>query len=805
MSRLASQTVGGRINTVTPEQYARAKELFIDLVNKSMRDREVRLTQLSSTDPEVVQEVRGLLARHFSRTIMMPTGKISKTTVQSRSFSTMGLKRIGHNLVGGVLPLASALGAAVFLVAVGWFLQAEMIRRSKIEFATVLASMAEQKSQLVLQWAQGHELRVRDWGRQRELQILVKSLNEQVQDPSLREAERAKILLSAAEQTKVKCVFDNLISLPIDLETDNKSPTLASEDRTKLKYAIWNHDSVLIADWQFTNPKAGLGGLTTSVGSTILKRVFDGSRTSVELPRPTASAISENYPMETEEQYVMFIVPVYSPDDKEIVIGAMMIRSPVFLDELDDKLSKSVLRESNTYLLDDRGAIATKARDLQKILELPSFASLRKVRGVSIAEARDPGGNLLAGFMPTEQYTGWAWTKPGKSISQPSNGVDVNGYRDYRGREVVGAWQWIESLNRLLVLEIPKEEAFKNHLFIERTFRFLYGVPILISLVIAALSLRRAFRGIELANKSLGSYVLREKIGEGGLGIVYRAEHKLLGRSAAIKLIKEPMVNSATLKRFEREVRMASKLSHPNTVSIYDFGMSREGLLFCAMELVEGVNLAHFLSYDPTISIDRCLWILRQTCGAIEEAHEIGLIHRDIKPQNIMVCRKGQLMDLVKVVDFGLAKTMADNVARDVTATRVLIGTPGFIAPERLETPWIADPRIDIFAFGVLGVYLLTGKVPILGVTHDSLISLLNLGRFANLCGDAKFNEFIRLLARCIAPDSNDRPNSMSEVEAELSRLASRFPWSEDLSEKWWKENEADLIASARAKDALGN
>ena len=127
------------------------------------------------------------------------------------------------------------------------------------------------------------------------------------------------------------------------------------------------------------------------------------------------------------------------------------------------------------------------------------------------------------------------------------------------------------------------------------------------------------------------------------------------------------------------------------------------------------------------------------------------------------------------------------------------------IAPERLETPWIADPRIDIFAFGVLGVYLLTGKVPILGVTHDSLISLLNLGRFANLCGDAKFNEFIRLLARCIAPDSNDRPNSMSEVEAELSRLASRFPWSEDLSEKWWKENEADLIASARAKDALGN
>ena len=799
---LVAEKAGGRSSIVTPEQYARAKELFIDLVNKSMRDREARLAKLSATDPEVVQEVRGLLAQHFSRTIMVPTGQLSKTTVQSRSFSTLGLKRISYNLVGGVLPLASALGAATFLIAVGWFLQTELITRSKGDYAEVLASMAQQKSRLVLQWARGHELRVQDWGRQRELQLLVKSLNEQIQSPSLKEGARFEILSKAPEQPKVKCVFENMVAVPLKLETETKSDTVAANDRTKLKYAIWNRDSVLIADWQYTNPKAGLGGLTTSVGSTILKRVFDRGATSVELPRPTASTISEDYPMESEEQYVMFIVPIFSPDEPDNVIGAMMVRSPVFLDELDEMLSKSVLRESNSYLLDDRGAIATKAKDLQEITKLPILSNLRKVRDVPIVECRDPGGNILAGYKPAEHYTTWSWTKPGKTISQPEDGVDVNGYRDYRGREVVGAWHWIASLNRMVVLEIPKEEAFKNHLFIQHTFRVLYGVPILISLIIAGLSLRRAFKGVELANKSLGSYILRDKIGEGGLGIVYRAEHKLLGRAAAIKLIKEPMVSTATLKRFEREVRMASKLSHPNTVSIYDFGMSREGLLFCAMELVEGVNLAHFVSYDPTVSIERCLWIMRQTCGAIQEAHEIGLIHRDIKPQNIMVCRKGQLMDLVKVVDFGLAKTMADNVARDVTATRVLIGTPGFIAPERLETPWIADPRIDIFAFGVLGVYLLTGKVPILGVTHDSLISLLNLGRFANLCREVEFNDFVRLLAKCIAPDANDRPGSMSAVEEELSRLAARFPWSEEQAEKWWKDNEASLLAFAREKDA---
>lgn len=788
---------------MTPEQYARAKELFIDLVNKSIRERESRLTSMASEDPEVVREVRGLLAQHFSRTIMEPTGKISKTTVQSRSISTLGLQRISHNLVGGVLPLASAMGAAFFLIAVGWYLQSELIRRSRVEYASVLASMAEQKSILVLQWARGHELRVQDWGRQKELQLLVESLEEQVLAPSLDEHGRERILRSAVEQKKIEFVFENQIALPIKLETDTKEESVKAGERSKLKYAIWSRNSILLADWQYNNDEVKLGSLSTTVGSTILKRVFDRAATSVELPRPTAETISENYPMESNEQYAMFIVPIFSPEDPKMVIGAMMVRSPAFLDELESLLSKTVLRESNSYLLDERGAIATKAQNLTDLRKLPPFATLKEVRGAPIFEARDPGGNVLGGFQPAEDRTEWSWTKPGKTISQPKSGLDVIGYRDYRGREVVGAWHWIEPLNRLLVLEIPKEEAFRNHVFIDRAFKILYGIPILISLIIGGLSLRRAFRGIELTNRSLGSYILREKIGEGGLGIVYRAEHKLLGRTAAIKLIKEPLANSVTLKRFEREVRMASKLSHPNTVSIYDFGISKDGLLFCAMELVEGVNLAHFTTYDPAIPIDRCVWILRQICGAIEEAHDIGLIHRDIKPQNIMICRKGQLMDLVKVVDFGLAKTMADNVSRDVTATRVLIGTPGFIAPERLETPWIADPRIDIFAFGVLGVYLLTGKVPILGVTHDSLIQMLYLGRFASLCSDSKFNEFIRLLADCIAPDANDRPRSMTEVSRKLDAAATRFPWSEGQAEKWWKDNEDDLIASARTRDAL--
>ena len=488
---------------MTPEQYARAKELFIDLVNKSMRDREARLSALSSSDPDVVQEVRSLLAQHFSRTIMVPTGRISKTTVQSRSISTLGISRIAHYLVGGVLPLASAIGAAIFLVVVGWYLQSELIRRSRAEYASVLTSMAEQKSRLVLQWARGHELRVQDWGRQKELQQLVQSLDKRIQDPTLSENDRANILSKAEEQPKVKCVFENLVALPDKLKSESKPESNAAHEHSMLKYAIWNRSFILVADWQFTNKNVGLGGLTTSVGSTILKRVFDRGASSVELPRPTAETISENYSMESEEQYVMFLVPIFSPDDSSHVIGAMMIRSPVFLDELQDLLSKTVLRDSNAYLLDDRGAIATNAKDLPSLLKLPFFSELKKIRGAKIVEARDPGGNVLSGFKPSDDRSEWQWTKPGKTILQPKNGSDVIGYRDYRGQEVVGAWHWIDSLNRLLVLEIPKEEAFKNHLFIERAFRFLYGVPILISLVIGALSLRRAFRGMATSRRCL--------------------------------------------------------------------------------------------------------------------------------------------------------------------------------------------------------------------------------------------------------------------------------------------------------------
>ena len=782
-----------------PELYANAKALFIELVEKSPKDRENALKGLEAEQPELARTVRDLLASHVSRTLFSgATGKASDTTTQSKSISTIGMRRISSNLVGGTLPILLAVAATLLLYAFSVYLHRELYKQTRDETKIGLESMAEQKAILLVQWVRGNQLRLDDWGKQLELQQCVQSLNTRLQEANNRPQDRRDLLSAASEHATIKRFLDNLVRNR-SATTGNKSDE-AETATADLKFAIWNRSMILISDWQYENPEVDLGGIATPIGASFLMQAFDTQKTTVELPRPTADTISKEYPLEVNEQYLMFFIPIFSPQDPSEMMAVMMVRSELFLADLQALISASVHSDSNCYLLDDRGSIATHARDLDQLKKLPVFSENRVVHGAHVMEARDPGGDLLAGFVPGAAQEEWAWTKPGKTVSLAKNGSDMEGYRDYRGKNVVGAWHWIEPLQRLLVLELPKETAYKTLGFIDRTFRIVSSIPLSVALVLGLLSLRRSFTKRDLTNQSIGAYKLKEKIGEGGLGIVYKAEHLLLGRTAAIKLIKEPFANAGAMRRFEREVRLAARLSHPNTVSIYDFGVSTSGLPYCAMELVEGVNLAYFIGYDPSISADRCIWLLRQICGAIEEAHESGLIHRDIKPQNIMVCQRGQLCDLVKVVDFGLAKTMADNVSRDVTATRVLIGTPGFIAPERLETPWIADPRVDIFAFGVLGVYLLSGKVPVLGATHQSLLQQLQLGRFRDLCADKYFSSLVALLACCMAPDPVDRPRSMSEVGKRLESIASFLPWNENLAGRWWRDNGNDLLAFSRTQ-----
>ncbi|MCE3017341.1 MAG: serine/threonine protein kinase [Pirellula sp.] len=792
------------------EQYAKAKALFFDLVHLPAEEQNRRLDRIQSDDPMVAKEVRSLLANHSSRTIIGPTEKSGNTSTGSRSIVTAGWMRWNRMFVGGLAPLVAVLGAAIIIAILGWYLNAELSKRSREEYRAVVTTLARQKAKRVLQWSESYQLRVQDWGENEELQKVVAELNA-IASAYSDSDERRKMLQDAEKlHQRVSCVFDMIASRPLRIETNEKKSLTLGSRQLSLKYAIWNSSFQLLADWQYKSARVNLGSPATADGKLSLSKVFETKKTHVVLPQASAETFSVDYPIETNEQYVMFFVPIFEPTKREDseaktdtssiksirskeVIGAMMVRSDAFLHELQEILSDRVLEESNCYLVNSDAAISTMVLDSDKLLAMPHWSKLRVVRDKPVMLCLDPGVDVLRGRKPAADHTSWPRTVSARSVTMKADGHNLDGYRDYRGKEVVGAWLWVEELHSGLILEVPKEVAFRNLHFVSRTFLFLLSIPLLCAFSLVGVSLVRKLRTIELVNRTVGPYRLKEKLGEGGLGVVHRGEHRMLGRSAAVKLIKQGSETTGSVRRFEREVRLAAGLNHPNAVCIYDFGISKDGMLFCAMELVDGLTLAQLISFSPHLPLWRSLSILCQTSGVLAEAHNLGLVHRDIKPQNVMLCRRYPATDAIKVVDFGLAKNISDTINSTSSATRVVMGTPGFIAPERLESPWIADPKIDTFAFGVLGLYLLSGKVPTIGTSKDDILALIQNPELFDVMDKPEFQELIKLLIACAAPSPSARPGSMNEVNRVLERLADSSPFSRSDAENWWSQKSESI------------
>lgn len=210
--------------------------------------------------------------------------------------------------------------------------------------------------------------------------------------------------------------------------------------------------------------------------------------------------------------------------------------------------------------------------------------------------------------------------------------------------------------------------------------------------------------------RQFGQYVIERRLGAGGMGEVYLARHSLLRRPTAVKLLPPERAGQKTVERFEREVRATSRLSHPNTVSIYDYGRTCEGIFYYAMEYLEGVDLQQLVRDEGPLPPERAVRVLSQIAGALGEAHGLGLVHRDLKPANVVVCERGGEADTVKVLDFGLVKdTTSLGAVSAQTDVNVLIGTPGYISPESIHSPASVGAASDIYALGALGYFLLTG------------------------------------------------------------------------------------------------
>jgi hypothetical protein len=304
--------------------------------------------------------------------------------------------------------------------------------------------------------------------------------------------------------------------------------------------------------------------------------------------------------------------------------------------------------------------------------------------------------------------------------------------------------------------------------------------------------------------RRLGQYTLEALIGEGGMGRVYRASHAMLRRPTAIKLLSPARGSADALGRFEREVQMTAQLKHPNVVTIYDYGRTADGVLYYAMELLDGATLEDVIEVDGPQPAARVVNILEQVAGALGEAHSIGLIHRDIKPANIVICRQGGELDVAKVVDFGLVKEMEERHAVAVSQEGTISGTPLYMAPEILTGDAnAASARSDLYALGAVGYYLLTGEHVFGGRTVIEV-----LGHHLHTepippsqrLGDAVPEDLERVILDCLNKDPNKRPQSGSELRMRLEACERPGRWTQKSAKKWWDAH-GPIFDARRAKD----
>lgn len=306
--------------------------------------------------------------------------------------------------------------------------------------------------------------------------------------------------------------------------------------------------------------------------------------------------------------------------------------------------------------------------------------------------------------------------------------------------------------------------------------------------------------------RRLGQYVLEEKIGEGGMGEVYRARHGMMRRPSALKLMRPDRAGQRGLARFEREVQLTARLTHPNTITIFDYGRTHDGVFYYAMELLHGATLQRIVEVDGAQPAGRVVPILRMACGALAEAHALGLVHRDIKPANIMLCVQGGERDVVKLLDFGLVKELAVEGDAGLTAANTITGTPLYMAPEAIREPDAVDARTDIYSLGAVAYFLLAGAEVFGGKSIVELCAqhLHEKPRPLSERGVSVPAALESLVLACLAKRPEDRPQSATELARRLEACAVAA-WTPDDAEAWWRAREPVLAPPAlRSPGELG-
>lgn len=525
----------------------------------------------------------------------------------------------------------------------------------------------------------------------------------------------------------------------------------------------------------------------------VLDRIANGERTLVPR-RLVGTAIRDSEVLQKQEYVSWFGVPVRDESGRVIVTLSLAVDAKQHFDRI-----LRVGRWGNSgeiYAFDANAMMLSESRFLDQLVEV-GVLKRGQPSGLNVA-LRDPGGNLTQGYRPTDSHENWPLMQIASRAldglrKTPAilEGNVLQPYRDYRGMDVIGAWRWHPALGFGLIAEVDAREA----LYIQRFVDALYTTLMLLFIVVSGFAIITSFalvrlRPAAILGSRLGQYRLLRKVSEGGIGEIYLAQHEFLKRPTAIKILKCDYFDPESIARFEAEVRATSQLSHPNTVAVYDFGRLVNNRVYYAMEYLPGISLARLIEIETRLPCHRTVHLLLQICGSLHEAHSLGLIHRDIKPLNIMICRIGGEYDVVKVVDFGLVRSIKSLMPSEAleALSRQLRGTPAYIAPELLADPLAASVSSDIYSLGVVTYKMLSGRNPF-DATHEGALLYDILHAEPQSLGELRPDlpeKLVNLVTQCLAKDPRARPASVEIIHQELTAIPGFSAWTQKDARQWW-------------------
>lgn len=757
------------------DRHQRVKQLFEQALDRPTAERDAFLQRTCANDQDTLAEVRSLLKYHDPRTISpshtvniasaineLHESRSGRRILSPRSWRPSDPNRLRASMIAACI--------AALLAALGFWLDRQIENKMRANLENQLKATLDSNVAAVTNWLLLQQHEVAEWTTHRQFLAHFSALLAEAKDPH-----------ASISELRDLPTYGKLV--------DIVTPLL---DRGVRAVHVTNAQGEMLAT---TRAELVDRFRLTSLGTRLIAPVFLGEQ--VVLPPMLGSTVVENtIPGISDVPVILIGAPIF--DDHSRVIGALFatIESDEEFTHLLDLATPA--KGFDTYAFGPQGQLLSASQYEPQLHELGVIDSGERGASVLNVEVRDPGVNLMAGEKPRLPVSQRPLTKMAASAIAGGEGLDVDGYRDYRGVRSVGAWKWLKPYGFGIATEIDYDDAYAPLNYVRRALWALFGLTTLFAGVafLSSLSAFRLRREIG-AVRQLGQYTLETLIGEGGMGKVYRARHALLQRPTAVKVLDGEHAGATAVARFEREVQITSSLTHPNTVEIYDYGRTEDGIFYFAMEYLPGITLDGLVRRDGPLGAPRAIHIIRQVLGSLAEAHELGLVHRDIKPANIILCRRGGIADFVKVVDFGLVKDLSFGMSPKISQTGIISGTPLYIAPECLDDPASASARSDIYAVGALMFYLLTGRELFIGnnpfdvlrqVMHEQPPKARELAKFGV---PAELDE---LLTRCVDRDPSQRPQSIAAMLPIFDGLAAQYPWTQADAQLWWNTCEQPTI-----------